>query len=108
MDKSFTLFILCLSLAAPSLQATLFSDDFHRPDGLITNEYAFWNSSDPKAVQSPPWQMDSGSFFAKDQAGWTGLPDDKTPDATSSKGTNSAVFRLTTRGSDFGDVAVSF
>src|SRR5258706_1076845 len=93
--------------AASSLHAALFSDDFNNPDGLITNEYAFWNPADPHRAQSPNWQMDSGSFFVKDQAGWTGVPDNKVPDATSSNGTNSVVFRVTTKRKDFGNVAVS-
>ncbi len=85
---------------------TLLSDTFSLPDGLITNEFAYWNPSLPTARLSPTWEMTSGSLFVRGGAAWTGVPDAIAPDATSSTGTNSAVFRLTTRRSDFGDVAV--
>ena len=38
-------------------------NDANGPNDLITNEYAFAHPSDPEAVQSPIWEMDSGSFF---------------------------------------------
>lgn len=57
---------------------------------------------------SPDWQMTSGSLFAADGAGWSGIPDGTEADATSSNGNDSAVFRLNTSRFDFGDVAVSF
>jgi hypothetical protein len=85
-----------------------FADSFAYPNGLITNEYAYWNPSDPRAVQSPVWEMTSGSLFASNGEGWSGIPDDVGPNPTSSSGTDSAVFRLTTKENDFGDVAVSF
>src|SRR6185295_20003970 len=88
--------------------ALLFSDHFAAPPGLITNEYAYWNKSAADAVRSPEWELTSGSLFARGGAAWTGVPDDKTPDPRSSRATNSAVFRLTTKRSGFGDVAVSF
>jgi hypothetical protein len=59
-------------------------------------------------VVSPDWQMTSGSLFAADGAGWSGIPDGTEADATSSNGNDSAVFRLNTNRFDFGDVAVSF
>lgn len=87
---------------------TLLSDTFSVADGLLTNEFAFWNPTLPSSRLSQNWEMTSGSLFARDGAAWTGVPDTVAPNATSSNGTNSAVFRLTTRRSDFGDVAVSF
>ena len=84
------------------------SDPLNYPDGLITNEYAFWNPSDSASVKSPIWEMDSGSFFASGGAGWTGVPDDVSPNAKSTNGNNSAIFRLNTKEADFGDVSVSF
>ncbi len=51
--------------------------------------------------------MDSGLLFRRSGTGWTGIPDNRVPDATSSTGTNSAVFRLNTKRRDFGDVKVS-
>ena len=68
---------------------------------LITNEYAHWNPG--LGVESPDWEMTSGSLFA---GGWTGVPDDCAPNRLSSDCTNSAVFRLNTKRSDFGDVRV--
>ncbi len=88
--------------------ATLFYQPFGVPDGLITNEYAYYNPGDPASVQSSTWLVTSGSLFASGSQGWTGTPDGANPNATSSNGTDSATFRLLTRRSDFGDVAVTF
>jgi hypothetical protein len=52
--------------------------------------------------------MTSGSLFANGGAYWTGVPDVANPNSTSSNGTDSAIFRLTTQRANFGDVAVSF
>ena len=76
------------------------------PDGLITNEFAYWNPKSRAAVRSPDWELTSGSLFARQAAAWTGVPDDRAPDVNSSSGTNSAVFRMTTIRNDFHDVAV--
>ena len=85
--------------------STLMRDDFATPNGpnaLITNQYALW-TDDPAAVRSPLWEMTSGSLFSVGGLGWTGDPDGVVPDATSSNGTGSWVFRLRTR-SQFGSV----
>lgn len=92
--------------AAP--EAPLFEDTFDRPDGLVTNEYAYWNPTLSDAVVSPDWEMTSGSLFTLDDHAYTGVPDDVGPNADSTNGTNSAVFRLTTRRADFSNVSVSF
>jgi hypothetical protein len=81
---------------------------FSGPDGLVTNEYAHWNPSHTDIVTGPDWEMTSGSLFVRSGSGWTGVPDDVSPNATSSNGNDSAVFRLNTKRYDFGDVAVSF
>ena len=86
----------------------LFSSTFDGTDGLVTNEYAYWNPDAQDARVSPDWELTSGSLFNRNQEGWTGAPDTVEPNATSSNGTDSGVFRLTTRRHDFGDVAVSF
>jgi hypothetical protein len=91
--------------AAPTV---LFGDDFNRPNALITNEYAFYNASDPASRISSTWTVDSGSLFIDNNAAWTGVPDAADPNAASSNGTDSAVFRARTKRGDFGDVAVSF
>lgn len=86
----------------------LLTDSFSVPDGLITNEYAYWNPGAPGSVSSPTWEMTSGSLFARAGAAWSGIPDTVDPNATSSNGTNSAIFRLVTRRKDFTNVSVSF
>lgn len=91
----------------PPAGAVLFSDSFTHADGLMTNEYAFWNPTAPDRIEDPNWEMTSGSLFASGGVGWTGVPDDREPNASSSNGTDSAIFRLTTRRSDFADVRVS-
>jgi hypothetical protein len=98
--------VAALVLGASSRATTYFSYSFDRPDGLITNEYAFWNS--PSGVQSSDWDMTSGSLFASFNTAWTGKIDSCAPDYYSSKCTNSAVFRLTTKRTDFGNVRVDF
>jgi hypothetical protein len=99
---------LAAATAGPASAATLLSDDFSQPNGLITNAYAFWNPSKPGIATSPIWAVHSGSMFAKDGMGWSGVPDDAKPDACSCNGTGSAVMRAATRRTDFGDVDVSF
>lgn len=75
--------------------------------GLITNEYAFWNPADLKAVRSKNIDITSGSLFKTvDGYGWTGVPDSNKPDVTSVVANNSAVFRMNTKRSDFLNVAV--
>jgi hypothetical protein len=81
-------------------------EDFTGADELVTNEHASWHRGD--GGESPTWEMTSGSLFRRAGEGWTGTPDAVEPDALSSNGTGSAIFRLTTKEADFGDVAVSF
>jgi hypothetical protein len=85
----------------------LFSDSFDMADGLITNEYAYWNPTNGSAVQSSSWEMNSGSLFRQSSTAWSGRPDCVGPNATSSNGNDSVVFRMMTKRADFGDVAVS-
>lgn len=97
-----------LAMAAPRIpeDPVLWQEPFDYPDGLITNEFAQWNPNDPRAALSPRWDMTSGSLFALNRTGWTGVPDHDAPDPGSRRATNSSVFRLTSRRADFGDVAV--
>jgi hypothetical protein len=115
--RNYFLHILCGSLVLTAgmlilnsgLKAAgpiLFLDSFGVADGLITNEFAHWNPGHGKA--SANWDMTSGSLYAKGGTAWSGSPDNLDPDATSSNGNNSAVFRLNTKRFDFGDVQVSF
>jgi hypothetical protein len=91
---------------APVTGGQLLRDDFEGPDGLITNKYAFWNASDKTAFRSSIWEAETGSFFRRGGTGWTGVPDDVSPNRDSSNGTGSEIFRMWTRRADFGDVAV--
>jgi hypothetical protein len=85
----------------------LLTDAFSLSNGVITNEFAYWNPNDTAGHRSPTWEMTSGSLFAKDGSAWTGAPDDTSPNVDSSNGTNSAIFRLTTKSHGFGDVKVA-
>jgi hypothetical protein len=84
----------------------LFAPKFPTTDGLITNEYAYWNSTSPTAVKSADWEMTGGSLFAKSGYGWTGKIDRLSPGPTSTTGTGSGVFRLNTKRYTFGDVRI--
>jgi len=107
-----TLVALALVLpahAAPPPNATLLFDDFRqRPEGLITNEFAFHHPGDPAARKDKIWELTSGSFFERHASGFSGIPDHVSPNALSTNGNNSAVFRARTNEADFGDVTVSF
>jgi len=83
---------------------TLFQDTFTGSDGLITNEYAHWNSD---GINSPDWDMTSGSLFRQTNTAWTGVPDSCAPDKLSSTCTDSNVFRLNTKQSFSGNVKIS-
>lgn len=81
-------------------------------NGLVTNEFAYWNPHTPSASSSPDWQMTSGSLFAQSGVFWTGKPDtcdnDKTsPNASSTNCTDSSVFRLNTARTFSGNISVS-
>ncbi|GAA2524535.1 hypothetical protein [Pilimelia columellifera] len=103
-----------ITAAAPAASAatTLYAVNPPNANKLITNEYAFWNPTAASAVRSADWENNSGSLFAKQTvdgpAYWTGVPDNKAPDALSRKGTNSAVFRLTTKRNDFLNMQTAF
>jgi hypothetical protein len=88
--------------------SAMFTDTFTGSDGLITNEYAYWNPTKTGIRTSPNWEMTSGSLFRKNNMAWTGIPDGTGPGISSSTYNDSAVFRLTTKRSDFGNVAVTF
>ncbi|WP_131742695.1 hypothetical protein [Actinomadura roseirufa] len=77
------------------------------PDRLLTNEYAHWNPRAADARRSPDWDVTSGSLYVRGGAGWSGPPDAATPDARSSTGTGSSVFRMNSRRADFTDVRVT-
>ena len=55
-----------------------------------------------------PAESTSGSLLADDRTGWTGPIDGVDPDTYSRRQTDSAVFRLVSRRSDFRNVRVEF
>lgn len=92
-----------------STSTILLKDSFNtRPDGLITNEYAYRHPNSSDADQDNIWEVTSGSLFAQHGKGYTGIPDSVSPSAESKNGNNSAVFRCRSRQTDFGDVTVEF
>jgi hypothetical protein len=96
---------LSAGLVLPS-GSSLLSYGFTDADQLITNQYAYWNASAPGIRTSSRFEMNSGSVFVRQNAGWTGVPDRVSPNIGSTNGTNSAVFRMTTRQGDFVDAQV--
>lgn len=97
-----------LALFSSKCFAATFRDSFSYSDGLITNEYAHWNPSDPNAKLNNDWEMSSGSFFAQRGTGWTGVPDSCESDPKSATCTNSNIFRLNTKRVFSGNTKVSF
>ena len=84
----------------------VFGDDFEGADGLITNGWANWNPTDPRAVVSTNWEARNGSVFRRDGRAWSGVPDDCAQTATSVPCTGSAWMHLYTKRADFGNVLV--
>ncbi|WP_344935198.1 hypothetical protein [Actinoplanes nipponensis] len=91
---------------APAAPAALFQPVFPA-SGLVTNEFAYWNPTDPQRADSRDWEMTSGSLFALDGSGYSGKVDGGSPDVRSVTNTGSAIFRLNTRDHSFGDVQVA-
>jgi hypothetical protein len=88
---------LAIVLPAGGQQPPIFRAAFGGPDRLLTNEYAFRHPDRPAAVRSPQWIATSGSLFIEGGAAGDGPLDHTAPNASSSNGTNSAVFRAYTR-----------
>lgn len=74
--------------------ATIFLDEpFAYPNGLITNGYAYDHAD---GIESPIWEVSSGSLFASGGWGYTGQPDNCATDRDSVPCTMSATFRAFT------------
>ena len=86
----------------------LFRDLFDGPDGVITNHYAYYEPEYVDAHRSPKWEVESGCALQSGNKLWTGEPTTNLPNRDCTNGTGSAVFRMWTKRTDFGDVAVSF
>lgn len=94
------------ALVTNTLPSAVFTQSFTGADALITNEYAHFNPTDPASVISPDWDMTSGSFFRRSNVGWSGVPDSVDPNATSSTGTGSNVFRMNSKRFNFQNVKI--
>lgn len=96
--------------APASAATTLYAPTPPSSAQLVTNEYAYWNTKAADAKRSADWENNSGSLFAKPTADgpayWSGVVNDKAPNAASNPGTNTAIMRLTTKRADFGNVNV--
>jgi len=103
------LFTSLLAARGPAREPrTLLVATFPDSEQLITNERAYYDPHAAGVRVSPVWIATSGSLFSSSGAGWTGIPDDVSPNAASSNGNDSAVFRIVTRRSNFLNVNVSF
>jgi hypothetical protein len=101
--------VLGIALAAcGGSQAALFVAEFGGPDRLLTNEYGQYNPHASGLVRSPQWFVTSGSLFIRSEAATNGHLDRITPNAHSSNGTNSAVFRAYTKQRFHPDYGVIF
>jgi len=97
---------LAAALVPAPAGAALFHDGFNNRDGLLTNEYRYWNHLPSR---DPRWQMTSGSLFTRGGTGWTGHPDGCWSASRRGRPCNASdVFRLNTRAHRFGDVRVGF
>jgi hypothetical protein len=85
--------------SAAAINRPMFS--VSQTDGLVTNEFAYYNQTDPAAIVSTDWDVTSGSLFAHAGSFWTGVPDScngsNGPNASSSNCTDSNVFRANSK-----------
>jgi hypothetical protein len=100
--------ILALSADIGHERPLLFRDSFDGPDGIITNHHAYFSPANVDAHRSPTWEVESGCALRNGDRLWTGVPTFNEPNKECSNGTGSAVFRMWTKRSDFGDVDVAF
>jgi hypothetical protein len=84
----------------------VFAPTFPTASTLVTNEFATYSPGAPGSRRSASWISTSGSLFARDGAGYSGVPDSGNPNASSSNATGSSVFRLVSRPATFGDVSI--
>jgi hypothetical protein len=95
-------------VACGDARIPLFVAQFGGRDRLLTNEYAQNNPNSPAAVRSAQWFVTSGSLFIRSGAATDGRLDHISPNAHSTNGTNSAVFRAYTRKRFTSDYRVAF
>jgi hypothetical protein len=106
------LIALCVAVgatvAASGAPGPLFVARFGGRDRLLTNEFATYNPNARGIARSTQWVVTSGSLFIRSGAATNGRLDHVSPNAQSSNGTNSAVFRAYTRRTFSGNYRVSF
>jgi hypothetical protein len=96
------------TVAASGAPGPLFVAQFSGPDRLLTNEFATHNPNARGIARSAQWIVTSGSLFVHAGAATNGRLDHIAPNARSSNGTNSAVFRTYTKQTFSGSYRVSF
>jgi hypothetical protein len=95
-------------VACGDARTPLFVAQFGGRDRLLTNEYAQNNPNARGALRSAQWFVTSGSLFIQSGAATNGRLDHVSPNARSTDGTNSAVFRAYTRKTFASDYRVAF
>ena len=101
------LLVLLLVIREVASDDALLRDSFDGPDGVITNEYAYYNPWDSDAASSETWEAENGTMFRRSGTLWTGVPDSGDVDRLSQERNGSQQARFWTRRSDLGDVTVS-
>lgn len=91
----------------------LLTDPFDYPNGVITNEFAHFHPGMAGIHESPTWVATSGTLFAHDGRGYSGIPDSgrdssgvPAVDIDSATLNGSAVLRVITRTATFLNVEV--
>lgn len=91
----------------PPPSKVVFADPLNGPNRIVTNEFVHWSKSSCP-YKSSTWDMTSGTLMVRNGTGYSGIPTlEKTVPCESSTQTNSSIFRLNTRRSDFTNVTVS-
>ncbi len=100
--------VLVLATTRDGVTQPLFSARFGGPGRLLSNEFATYHPDARGAVTSDQWIVTSGSLFVHDGEATNGPLDRSSPNAGSTNGTDSAVFRAYTRQKFRGDYRVTF
>lgn len=100
--------VLLMGATRDGVPVPLFDADFSGPNRLISNEFATHHPDARGARLSSQWVVTSGSLFVRDGVATNGSLDRSSPNANSSNGTDSAVFRAYTRQTFTPDYTVRF
>jgi hypothetical protein len=85
-------------VSASNSLTVLVSDNFNRPDDLITDDSQYihepfpYKGTSSSANQSPTWEVDDGAFYVQGQRGYSTSP----------------ALRLNTRDANIGNASISF